>query len=43
MAQATGSAARLTIQAETTWGVLPTTPNSIEINAATYGDSFVVL
>lgn len=41
MTQATGSAARLTIQAEQTWGVLPATPKATEINAATYGDSLV--
>lgn len=41
MTQATGSAARLTMQVESEWGVLPTTPNAIEINAATYGDSLV--
>lgn len=39
MAQATGSASRITLQLEEAWGVLPTTPAMIEINAATYGES----
>lgn len=39
MAQATGSASRISLQLESTWGVLPSTPAMIEINAATYGES----
>lgn len=41
MTQATGSASRITMQVENTWGVLPTVPKMIEINASTYGESLV--
>lgn len=39
MAQASGSAGRITIQPETTWGVAPITPNTIELSSSAYGES----
>lgn len=39
MAQASGSAGRITIQAENQWGVAPTVPNTIELSSSAYGES----